>query len=109
MPAFGSISRRDLITALHSAGFEGLYSGGKHQFMVCDGLRVRIPNPHQGDISQNLLTRILKQAGLTEKNGKICSYTVLRSNLGNRFYFNGHSFKFWQLVTHRNTNYYPLF
>jgi predicted RNA binding protein YcfA (HicA-like mRNA interferase family) len=64
MPAFGPISRRDLIAALHSAGFEGLYSGGKHQFMVRDGLRVRIPNPHQGDISQNLLARILKQAGI---------------------------------------------
>lgn len=34
MPPFGSISRRDLIVALRTAGFEGLYSGGKHQFMV---------------------------------------------------------------------------
>ena len=64
MPSFGPISRRDLIAALRNAGFEGPYSGGKHQFMVRDGLRVRIPNPHQGDISQNLLARILKQAGI---------------------------------------------
>ncbi|HEY9614245.1 type II toxin-antitoxin system HicA family toxin [Allocoleopsis sp.] len=64
MPSFGSISRRDLIAALRNAGFEGPYSGGKHQFMVRDSLRVRIPNPHQGDISQNLLARILKQAGI---------------------------------------------
>jgi predicted RNA binding protein YcfA (HicA-like mRNA interferase family) len=64
MPFFGSISRHDLISALRNAGFEGPYSGGKHQFMVRDSLRVRIPNPHQGDISQNLLARILKQAGI---------------------------------------------
>ncbi|MES1024219.1 type II toxin-antitoxin system HicA family toxin [Gloeocapsa sp. BRSZ] len=65
MPPFGSISRRDLIVALRVAGFEGPYSGGKHQFMVRDRLRVRIPNPHQGDISQNLLSRILQQAGIS--------------------------------------------
>jgi len=65
MPPFGSISRRDLIVALRAAGFEGPYSGGKHQFMVRDRLRVRIPNPHQGDISQNLLSRILQQAGIS--------------------------------------------
>ncbi|GAB4189053.1 MAG: hypothetical protein Fur006_30040 [Coleofasciculaceae cyanobacterium] len=64
MPSFGPISRRDLIAALRNAGFEGPYSGGKHQFMVRDSLRVRIPNPHQGDISRNLLARILKQAGI---------------------------------------------
>lgn len=65
MLPFGSISRRDLIIALRTAGFEGPYSGGKHQFMVRDRLRVRIPNPHQGDISQNLLSRILQQAGIS--------------------------------------------
>lgn len=64
MPFFGPISRRDLIAGLRNAGFDGPYSGGKHQFMVRDSLRVRIPNPHQGDISQNLLARILKQAGI---------------------------------------------
>lgn len=65
MPPFGSISRRNLITALRTAGFEGPYSGGKHQFMVREGMRVRIPNPHQGDISQNLLGRILQQARIS--------------------------------------------
>lgn len=64
MPSFAPISRHDLISALRNAGFEGPYSGGKHQFMVRDSLRVRVPNPHQGDISQNLLARILKQAGI---------------------------------------------
>lgn len=65
MPSFGPISRRNLIAALRTAGFEGPYSGGKHQFMVREGVRVRIPNLHQGDISQNLLGRILQQARLS--------------------------------------------
>jgi predicted RNA binding protein YcfA (HicA-like mRNA interferase family) len=64
MPPFGPISRRDLIAALRAAGFDGPYSGGKHQFMIRDSLRIRIPNPHQGDISRNLLARILKQAAI---------------------------------------------
>lgn len=62
MPPFGTISRRNLIAALRTASFEAPYSGGKHPFMVREGLRVRILNPHQGDISQNLLGRILQQA-----------------------------------------------
>ncbi|MFB2923698.1 MULTISPECIES: type II toxin-antitoxin system HicA family toxin [Aerosakkonema] len=66
MPPFGPISRRDLIAALRAAGFEGPFSGGKHQFMVRDGLRIRIPNPHQGDIRESLLGRILKQAGISQ-------------------------------------------
>ena len=33
MPVFGPISRRELIRALQKAGFEGPFSGGKHQFM----------------------------------------------------------------------------
>ena len=70
MPVFGPISRRNLIAALKSAGFSGPYSGGKHQFMVRDSLRVRIPNPHQGDISRNLLRRILMQAGISEDEWK---------------------------------------
>ncbi len=65
MPSFRPISRRELITGLRAAGFTGPYSGGKHQYMQRDTLRVRIPNPHQGDISQNLLARILKQAEIS--------------------------------------------
>jgi predicted RNA binding protein YcfA (HicA-like mRNA interferase family) len=43
-------------------GFEGPYSGGKHQFMIKDDMTVRLPNPHQGDIGQEFLARILRQA-----------------------------------------------
>ena len=65
MPSFGAINRRDLIYYLKQAGFDGPYSGGKHQYMLRDELKLTIPNPHQGDISQSLLSRILRQANIS--------------------------------------------
>lgn len=58
------VSRRELIKGLSRLGFEGPYSGGKHMFMVKGSLKLRIPNPHQGDIGAFLLKEILKQAGI---------------------------------------------
>jgi predicted RNA binding protein YcfA (HicA-like mRNA interferase family) len=65
MAKFGSISRRDLIDYLQQSGFDGPYSGGKHQFLLKGTLRLTIPNPHQGDISVDLPGKILKQAGIS--------------------------------------------
>lgn len=64
MPPLGPISRRDLIRHLRRLGFEGPYSGGKHQFMVRGELTLRVPNPHRSDIGKELLSRILRQAGI---------------------------------------------
>src|SRR4030067_3693509 len=47
MPKFGPIKRKDLIRFLLELGFIGPYSGGKHQFMVKNNLKVRIPNYHK--------------------------------------------------------------
>ncbi len=66
MPPFGPIKRRELIQCLRSLGFEGPFSGGKHQFMVRGDVTVRVPNPHQGDIGKELLSRILGQAGISK-------------------------------------------
>jgi predicted RNA binding protein YcfA (HicA-like mRNA interferase family) len=65
MPPFGPISRRDLVRCFKRLGFDGPYSGGKHEFMVRGDRTVRIPNPHRGDIGKELLARILKQAGIS--------------------------------------------
>ena len=62
MPRMGPIKRRDLIRYLKILGFEGPYSGGKHQFMIKDNVTLRLPNPHKGDIGREFLIRILKQA-----------------------------------------------
>ena len=65
MPPFGAIDRKTLIRTFRNLGFEGPFSGGRHQFTVRGDVTVRIPNPHQGDISIGLLSRILKQAGVS--------------------------------------------
>ena len=67
MPAWGPVSRRDLIRGLRRLGFEGPYSGGRHQFMTKDDLVITIPNPHRGDIGIGLLSRVLRQAGVTRQ------------------------------------------
>ncbi|RJQ43110.1 MAG: type II toxin-antitoxin system HicA family toxin [Gaiellales bacterium] len=36
MPRFGAVRRKDLIRYLRKLGFDGPYSGGKHQFMKKD-------------------------------------------------------------------------
>ena len=64
MPRFGPIKRAELIRYLKKAGFEGPYSGAKHQFMIRGTQTLRIPNPHQSDIGKELLLRILRQAGI---------------------------------------------
>lgn len=67
MPPIGLIKRKDLIYYLRRPGFEGPYSGSKHQFMAKDDITVRLPNPHQGDIGEDFLVRILKQAKVSRK------------------------------------------
>ena len=64
MPRLGPIKRADLIRYLQILGFEGPYSGGKHQFMFKGMIRLRLPNPHRKDVGRELLTRILQQAGI---------------------------------------------
>ncbi len=67
MPKVGPIKRRELIRGLKQFGFAGPFSGGKHQFMIKENLRVRIPNPHNEDIGINLLFRILKEADIDKE------------------------------------------
>jgi predicted RNA binding protein YcfA (HicA-like mRNA interferase family) len=62
MPKLRPIKRKELIYYMRQLGFAGPYSGRKHQFMIKEGLRVRIPNPHRGDIGKNLLKQILREA-----------------------------------------------
>jgi predicted RNA binding protein YcfA (HicA-like mRNA interferase family) len=67
MPAFAPIKRNNLVKALKQAGFEGPYAGGKHEFLVKGELRLILPNPHQGEISKDLLARILRQARISRE------------------------------------------
>ncbi|MGO9116062.1 MAG: type II toxin-antitoxin system HicA family toxin [Desulfomonilaceae bacterium] len=67
MLSVGPVKRKDLIRYLRKSGFEGPYSGGKHQFMVKGDITVRVPNTHQADISRDLLTGILRQANISRE------------------------------------------
>ena len=61
------VKRKNLISKLKQLGFTGPFSGGKHQFMIKEKLRLTIPNPHQADIGINLLSKILQQASITKE------------------------------------------
>jgi predicted RNA binding protein YcfA (HicA-like mRNA interferase family) len=67
MAKFGPINRRHLIDYLRKFGFDGPYAGGRHQFMIKGNLRLTVPNPHQGDIGTDLLSKIMKQAGISRE------------------------------------------
>jgi len=65
-----NISWRKLVQKFRRLGFDGPYSGGRHLFMVKGELKVRIPNPHRGDISKHLIAEILRQANISSKEWK---------------------------------------
>ena len=65
MPVWKPVSRRDLIRAFKDAGFEGPFSGGKHEYLERGAFKLWIPNPHNGDIGVGFLKRILVQAGIS--------------------------------------------
>ena len=67
MPSFGPVKRKDLIRALKQAGFDGPHAGGKHEFVVEGDLRLTLPNPHQGGIGRDLLSRNLKHATIARE------------------------------------------
>ncbi len=66
MPPFKPIKRRELIRNLKKLGFSEPQTGGNHQYMVKGQLKLFIPNPHRGDISKSLLSRILRQANISK-------------------------------------------
>lgn len=44
----------------------GPFRGGKHQFMIKEDTRLTLPNPHKKEINVDLLSRILRQAGISK-------------------------------------------
>jgi predicted RNA binding protein YcfA (HicA-like mRNA interferase family) len=67
MPPFKPIKRKELIKVLKQAGFEGPHTGGRHEFLIKGEIRLILPNPHQSEISKDLLARILRQANLARE------------------------------------------
>lgn len=67
MARLAPVSRREFLDRLRRLGFDGPYAGGRHQFMMEGDRRLILPNPHRSDIGSDLLSRLLKQAGITRE------------------------------------------
>ncbi|MGB7532157.1 MAG: type II toxin-antitoxin system HicA family toxin [Halobacteriota archaeon] len=61
------VSWTELVKRLRKLGFDGPYQGGKHPYMIKDDFVLTIPNPHRKEIGIDLLSRILKRAGITRE------------------------------------------
>jgi hypothetical protein len=67
VPPVGPIKRSELIRALRTAGFAGPFRGTRHQVMIRGGKTIALPNPHRGDISVDLLLRVLRETGISRQ------------------------------------------
>ena len=67
MARLAPVSRREFIRRLRDLGFDGPYTGGRHEFMLRADRRLILPNPHRQTVSADLLTRLLRQAGITRQ------------------------------------------
>ena len=67
MSKLAPISWRGFIKKMKTHGFKGPYQEGKHPYMIKGNVSVTVPNPHDGDISPDLLMRILRQAGISRE------------------------------------------
>ena len=65
MPKLGPVSLRVFISRMRKLGWSGPYQEGKHPYMMKGSIALTIPNPHDAEISQDLLIRLLRQAGVT--------------------------------------------
>ena len=65
MAELSPVSWLQLIRRLKELGFSGPVSGGKHPFMIRGQVVLTIPNRHRNEVSVDLLSRILRQAGIT--------------------------------------------
>jgi len=60
-----SVSWREMIRKFHRLGYRGPYSRGKHLIVVKDDDVIHIPNPHRGSLSKQLISEMLRRAGIS--------------------------------------------
>lgn len=62
MSSWNPCKRKDFIKRLRSLGFEGAYSGAKHQFMIYGNNRLTIPSNSEYSVPQlRLMLREVKE------------------------------------------------
>jgi predicted RNA binding protein YcfA (HicA-like mRNA interferase family) len=62
------VSFQQLVSRFRRLGFDGPFSGGKHLYMIKGSIRLTIPNPHRQEVGVDLLKRLLKQAGISQRD-----------------------------------------
>lgn len=67
MPKLGPVSWRILVSRLRLFGFAGPYYEGRHPYMTKGMLALTLTNHHEGEISPDLLRRLLRQAGISRE------------------------------------------
>lgn len=63
-----AVSQKKFIAKLRLLGFTGPYQEGKHPYLIRGSVTLTIPNVHDGDISVDLLVRLLRQAGVSRSD-----------------------------------------
>jgi predicted RNA binding protein YcfA (HicA-like mRNA interferase family) len=65
MPRLTPCTRSDFIRKLRTFGYLGPFAGARHQLMsAANKPNIIVPNPHRGEISVGLLSRILRDANI---------------------------------------------
>lgn len=70
MPKLQPLSQRKLVQKLRKLGFLGPYQAGKHPYMIKNDIVLTTPNPHEKDVSADLLIRILRQGNIKKDDWK---------------------------------------
>ncbi len=68
MPKLSPITWGAFIRKMRAFGFTGPFQEGKHPYMIKGNVSLTVPNPHRGEISVDLLSRILKQASISRSD-----------------------------------------
>lgn len=62
------ITRRELVKRLRNLGWNGPFSGGKHEFMVRGAMKLPIPNPHGGVLGVGMVSEILRETEISRED-----------------------------------------
>jgi predicted RNA binding protein YcfA (HicA-like mRNA interferase family) len=53
---------------LRNLGWDGPFSGGKHEFMVRGAMKLPIPNPHGGVLGVGMVSEILRETEISRED-----------------------------------------
>jgi predicted RNA binding protein YcfA (HicA-like mRNA interferase family) len=62
------ITRRELVKRLRNLGWDGPFSGGKHEFMVRGAMKLPIPNPQGGVLGVGMVSEILRETEISRED-----------------------------------------